>query len=73
LKKRMNLDRRLRKLESGRRIDASGLVPRSDAWFTYWEDKFDRSVNGENVECAGFPLAVIDRLVEAADRDRMAA
>ncbi len=63
----MNLKSRLRKLES-RRFDASGLVPHSDAWFAFWEDKFDRSIAGEQVECAGFPLAVIDRLVEAADR-----
>ena len=68
----MNLERRLRKLES-RRFDVGGLVPQSDAWFAFWEDKFERSVNGEDVECAGFPLAVIDRIVEAADRDRMAA
>lgn len=63
----MNLKSRLSKLESARRVDVSGLVPHSDAWFTFWEDKFDRSINGENVDVAGFPLAVIDWLVAAAD------
>jgi hypothetical protein len=63
----MNLDKRLRKLESARRIDASGFVPRSEAWFTYWEDILDRNIAGEDVECAGFPLEVIDRVVAAFD------
>ena len=63
----MNPERRLRKLES-RRFDVGGLVPHSDAWFAFREDKFDRSSSGENVECAGFPLEVIDRIVEAAVR-----
>ena len=35
----MNLKSRLRKLEMSRRLDASGLVPRSYAWFAFWEDK----------------------------------
>jgi hypothetical protein len=26
-------------------------------------------INGEDVECAGFPLEVIDRIVAAADRE----
>ena len=64
----MNLASRLKKLES-RRFDTTGLVLRSDAWFAFWEDKFDRSIAGEDVECAGFPPEVIDRIVEAADRD----
>jgi hypothetical protein len=64
----MNLARRLRKLESLRRVDAGGLAPHSDAWFAFWEDKLERSINGEHVECAGFPLAVIDRIVATADR-----
>jgi hypothetical protein len=64
----MNLVSRLKKLES-RRFDAAGLVPHSDAWFAFWEDKLDRSIAGEDVECAGFPLEVIDRIVEAADQE----
>ena len=42
----MNLASRLKKLES-RRFDNTGLVPRSDAWFAFWEDIFDRSIAGE--------------------------
>ena len=64
---RVNLNQRLRKLESARRFDASGLVPHSDAWFAFWEDRLERSINGENVDVTGFSLAVIDRIVAAAD------
>jgi len=60
-----NLARRLRKLE-GRRTDATGLVPHSEAWFAYYEDQCDRFGAGEDVPC--IPLAVIDRIVEEADR-----
>jgi hypothetical protein len=35
------LARRVRKLESSL-TDASGLVPHSEAWFAFWEDKFER-------------------------------
>jgi hypothetical protein len=63
----MNLATRLRKLES-RQFDSTGLVPQSEAWFAFWEDKFERSINGEDVDCAGFTLTVIDRMVAAADR-----
>ncbi len=63
----MNLKSRLKKLEA-RQFDASGLVPHSEAWFAFWEDKLERSINGEDVECAGFSLAVIDRIMERADR-----
>jgi hypothetical protein len=66
-----NLVRRLQKLEAGL-TDASGLVPHSEAWFTYWEDKFDRSMNGEAVDMRGFTLAVVDRIVEAGDREELA-
>jgi hypothetical protein len=65
----MNLKSRISKLERSRGVDASGLVPHSEAWFDYWEDKFDQCINGENVDCAGFTLAVIDRIVAAADRE----
>jgi hypothetical protein len=61
-----NLTRRVRKLES-QRFDATGLVPHSDAWFAFWEDKLYRSFDGEDVDMAGFSIAVIDRIVEAAD------
>ena len=64
----MNLERRIRKLES-RQFDSTGLVPHSEAWFAFWEDKLERNQAGEEVECAGFTIAVIDRIVEAADRE----
>lgn len=66
-----NLVRRLQKLEAGR-FDATGLVPHSEAWFAYWEDKLDRSLGGEAVDMRGFTLAVIDRIVEQADRAEQA-
>jgi hypothetical protein len=59
------LARRVGKLESSL-TDASGLVPHSDAWFAYYEDQFDRLVDGEDVPY--IPLAVIDRIVEEGDR-----
>ena len=42
-----NLVRRLQKLEE-RLTDATGLVPHSEAWFEYWEDKFVSSMDGED-------------------------
>jgi len=66
-----NLVRRVQNLE-GRLTDATGLVPHSDAWFAFWEDKLDRSMNGEDVDMKGFTLAVIDRIVEAGDRAEQA-
>jgi hypothetical protein len=63
----MNLNKRLRNLET-RQFDSTGLVPHSEVWFAFWEDKLERSINGEDVDCAGFTLAVIDRMVAAADR-----
>jgi hypothetical protein len=35
----------------------------------YWEDQLDRSINGEDVECVGFSLDVLDRIVERAERE----
>jgi hypothetical protein len=63
----MNLNKRLRNLET-RQFDSTGLVPHSEVWFAFWEGKFERSINGEDVDCAGFSMAVIDRMVEATDR-----
>jgi hypothetical protein len=64
-----NLVRRLQKLEAGL-TDATGLVPHSEAWFGYYEDQFDRFLDGEDVPYV--PLAVIDRIVEHADRAEQA-
>lgn len=64
-----NLVRRLQKLE-GRLTDATGLVPHSEAWFAYYENECGRFGAGEDVPC--IPLAVIDRIVEEADRAEQA-
>ena len=49
-----------------------GLVPHSEAWFAFWEDKFDRLMDGEAVDMRGFTLAVTDRIIERADRAEQA-
>jgi hypothetical protein len=67
----MKLDRRLKKLES-RQFDPTGLVPHSDAWFAFHERTFDRFEAGEDIGDAVVPLEVIDRIVEAADRETAA-
>lgn len=41
----LNLNRRLKKLESVGR-DATGLMPHSDAWFAFYEDKLFRLLDG---------------------------
>jgi hypothetical protein len=60
-----NLSRRLCRLES-QRFDVTGLVPNSGACFAYYENQFDRLIAGEDI--GYLPLAVIDGIVEAADR-----
>ena len=67
----MNLARRIKKLESAGR-DATGLVPHSEEWFAFWEDKLARSMDGEDVDMRGFTLSVIDQIVERADRAEQA-
>ena len=67
-----NLARRLSRLEA-QRFDVTGLVPRSDAWFGYWEDKLARNIEGEEVDFTGFSIEVVDRIVEAADREEQEA
>lgn len=44
----MNLESRLRKLESWQ-FDSTGLVPHSEAWFAFWEDKLERSIAGDRL------------------------
>lgn len=61
----MNIERRIRKLESVL-VDATGLIPHSEAWFAYYEDQCDRFAAGEDVPY--IPLAVVDRIVEEGDR-----
>ena len=67
-----SLARRLSRLEA-QRFDVTGLVPHSDAWFAYWEDKLARNIEGEEVDFTGFSIEVVDRIVEAADREEQEA
>ena len=63
-----NILGRLRKLET-RFTDRTGLVPDSEPWYAYWEDIFGRFMAGENPTFPGrFPLAVVDHIIERADR-----
>ena len=66
-----NLSKRISRLEA-QRFDVTGLVPHSDAWFAFWEDKLARNMDGEHVDFTGFSTEVIDRMVEAADRAEQA-
>jgi hypothetical protein len=60
---------RLGRLEA-RLTDATRLVPRSEEWFTYWECILHRLLAGEDPVIHGrFPLEVIYRLIERADRE----
>ena len=69
----MNLKSRVRKLEKSHHLDASGLVPHSDAWFAHYEREYDLfealAETGGDLSNMQIPLAVIDRIVEAADRE----
>ena len=65
-----NLERRLRKLESGR-FDETGLVLRSDAWYEFYEDRVASLTEGEDI--GYIPLEVIDRLMEEVDREKQMA
>ena len=42
------LERRLRKLEGGRRLDPSGLRPHSEGWLHYWDHQFHRFCSGDH-------------------------
>jgi hypothetical protein len=68
----MNLSRRIKKLEAAR-IDATGLVPHSEAWFAFYEDKLFRLMNGEDIGNMQIPIAVTDRIIAEADRADEAA
>ena len=67
----VSLSKRVSRLEA-QRFDVTGLVPHSDAWFAFWEDKLARNMDGEDVDFTGFSIEVIDRIVEAADRAEQA-
>ena len=59
--------RGVRKLEP-RLVDATGLVPHSEAWFGFYGEKLNRSLDGEDIGDIRIPIEVIDRLVELGDR-----
>ena len=62
-----NLARRLKKLESVGR-DATGLVPHSDAWYAFYEEKLFRLMDGEDIGNIRIPLDVTDRIIAGGDR-----
>ena len=49
-----SIARRVKKLES-RHCDATGLVPHSEEWFDFFQDKFMRSLEGEDVRNSHIP------------------
>jgi len=60
--------RRVKKLER-QHCDVTGLAPRSTAWFDFYEEKLVRLMDGEDIGNIRIPLDVIDRLIEADDRE----
>jgi len=60
-----NLTRRVKKLEAAR-TDASGLVPHTDTWYAFYEEKLRRSVDGEKNLAIHIPLEVTDQLALGA-------
>ena len=53
-----NLLGRVRKLEG--RVDESGHVPDSDAWYTFWANQACRAIRREKIDLR-IPYRVIDR------------
>ena len=48
--------------------DATGLVPHSEAWFAFYEDKLFRLMDGEDIGNIRIPLDVTDRIIAEGDR-----
>lgn len=61
-----NLLRRLRKLES-RLTDATGLVPRSEAWRNYWKRKLAQYLSEEG----GIPMEAVDAISAAGGDEEL--
>jgi hypothetical protein len=58
-----NLQRRLRKLEA-QLTDSCGLVPHSQKWLEYWEQRISRMLTGEEPGTPGcIPLAAYDAVM----------
>lgn len=68
---RASLTNRVRKLEA-KYLDATGLIPHSEAWFTFWEAKLDLLLAGEDIGNVRIPIEVTDRLIAAADAESLA-
>lgn len=60
--------RRVKKLER-QHCDATGLVPHSEAWFDFYEEKLVRLMDGDDIGNIRIPIEALDRLVELADRE----
>ena len=60
-----NLVRRVQRLEA-QRFDATGLVPRSEAWYEFYWDKIDRLLAGEDIGMR-IPLEALDELMRRGD------
>jgi hypothetical protein len=64
-----NLLGRIRKLEG--RVDESGHVPDSDAWYTFWANQACRAIRREKIDLR-IPYRVIDRARRNAELARQA-
>jgi hypothetical protein len=45
------LERRLKKLEGGHRLDLSGFRPYSEGWLHYWDRELYRYMSGDTGAC----------------------
>jgi hypothetical protein len=60
-----SLLRRVRRLEASR-VDASGLVPHSDAWYAFYENVLDGMFEGKKPGMR-MPIEVADRIMAMTD------
>jgi hypothetical protein len=68
-----NLHRRLRKLEA-QLTDSCGLVPYSQKWLEYWEQRISRMLTGEEPGEPGcIPLEAYDAVREAWEAEAVRA
>ena len=60
-----NLMRRVNRLEQ-QHFDATGLVPRSEAWYEFYWDKIYRLMDGEQINMK-IPLEAFDELLHRGE------
>jgi hypothetical protein len=65
----LNVLRRVRKLEG--RVDESGFVFGSDAWYDFWVRQAYRLIQGEKIHMK-IPYQVFDRVARKAELARQA-